>query len=275
MKLRNKVLLSTMSTTDSMTFLEHLGALRKHLMRASLSIIVAAGVAFAFRGILFDEILLAPKSPSFITYQWLCMLGEEFGNASMCVQELKLDLLNSKMAGQFSLHIGLSLMAGLVLAIPFVLREIWLFVAPGLTEGERQKSVAFIGISSMLFFAGAFFGYYIITPLSVQFLANYIVSDQITNLIEMSSYLSTVASIILACGILFQLPIVVYFLSRLGIVTPQGMRTYRRHSWIGILALAAVITPPDVFSQIIVTIPVAFLYEASILVSKLAQPKPL
>lgn len=264
-----------MSTIDSMTFLEHLGALRKHLMRASLAIILAAGLAFAFRGILFDEILLAPKSPGFITYQWLCQLGEILGNTSMCVQELKLDLLNSKMAGQFSLHIMLSLMAGLVLAIPFVLREVWLFIAPGLTDKERQKSVAFIGISSLLFFAGAFFGYYIITPLSIQFLANYVVSDEIINLIEMSSYLSTVASIILACAVLFQLPIVVYFLSRMGIVTPTGMRTYRRHSWVGILALAAVITPPDIFSQIIVAIPVAFLYEASILVSKMAQPKAL
>lgn len=262
-----------MSSTDSMTFLEHLGALRKHLMRASLAVLVAAGVAFAFRSILFDDILLAPKSPEFITYQWFCDLGKWMGNDSLCVGEIQMDLLNSKMAGQFSLHIGLSLMAGLVVAFPFVLRELWLFIAPGLTDGERRKSVAFIGISSLLFFSGALFGYYLITPLSIQFLANYIVSDEITNLIEMGSYLSTVASIVVACGILFELPIVVYFLSRVGIVTPQGMRTYRRHSWIGILGLAAVITPPDVFSQIIVTIPVALLYEASILVSKAVQPK--
>ncbi|HAB36390.1 MAG TPA: twin-arginine translocase subunit TatC [Cryomorphaceae bacterium] len=262
-----------MSTADSMTFLEHLGALRKHLMRASLAVLIAAGLAFAFRDVLFDDILLAPKSTDFITYQWFCDLGKWIGNDSLCLKEIKMDLLNSKMAGQFSLHIGLSLMAGLVIAFPFVLRELWLFIAPGLTDGERRKSVAFIGISSMLFFSGALFGYYVITPLSIQFLANYIVSEEITNLIEMGSYLSTVASIVVACGVLFELPIVVYFLSRVGIVTPQGMRTYRRHSWIGILALAAIITPPDVFSQIIVTIPVAILYEASILVSAAVQPK--
>jgi|TARA_B110000503_G_C7148991_1_gene414268 sec-independent protein translocase protein TatC len=262
-----------MSATDSMTFLEHLGALRKHLMRASLAVLLGASIAFAFREVLFDQILLAPKSLDFITYRWLCDLGNWIGNEGLCVHELRLDLLNSNMAGQFSMHIGLSLMAGLVIAIPFVLREVWLFIAPGLTEAERKKSVAFIGISSMLFFMGATFGYYIITPLSIQFLANYVVSEEIINLIEMGSYLSTVASIILACGVLFQLPVVVYFLSRLGIVTPQGMRMYRRHSWIGILALAAIITPPDVFSQIIVTVPVAFLYEASIWVSKAAQPQ--
>jgi len=262
-----------MSTADSMTFLEHLGALRKHLMRASLAVLIAAGVAFVFDDVLFNDILLAPKSLDFITYQWLCKAGELLDNTSLCVQEIDMELLNSKMAGQFSMHIGLSIMAGIVLAFPFILRELWLFVAPGLTDNERKKSIAFITISSCLFFTGALFGYFLITPLSIQFLANYIVSDEINNLIEMSSYLSTVASIVLACGVMFELPVVIYFLSRLGLVTPKGMRKYRRHSWVGILAVSAIITPPDVFSQIIVSIPIAILYEVSILVSKSVQPK--
>lgn len=256
-----------MSSTDSMTFLEHLGALRKHLVRSSLAVLFGALIAFLFREVLFDEILLAPKSTNFVTYRWLCSVGEWIGSQSLCIKEIKMDLLNTKMAGQFTLHMGLSILAGIVLAFPYILRELWLFVAPGLTEGERKNSVAFISISSSLFFCGALFGYFLITPLSIQFLANYTVSKEITNFIEMGSYLSTVASIVLACGVMFQLPVVIYFLARLGIVTSSGMRTYRRHSWIGFLTLAAIITPPDVFSQIVVFIPIAFLYEASIFVS--------
>jgi sec-independent protein translocase protein TatC len=152
-----------------------------------------------------------------------------------------------------------------------VLFELWRFISPGLTEGERKMSVVFIGSASVLFFSGALFGYYVIVPLSLQFLATYTVSGEIQNLFEMSSYLSTITSVVLATGLLFELPVAVYLLSRLGLTTPQGMRTYRRHAWIGILAVAAVITPPDVFSQIVVSLPVALLYELSIGLSRFAQ----
>lgn len=257
---------------NSMSFLNHLAALRKHLMRASIAVLITAVLAFAFREILFDGLLLAPKSLDFITYRALCQLSEIWNISNLCVDKINIELLNSKMAGQFSLHISLSLMTGLVLAIPFVLKELWMFVSPGLTFVERQKSVAFISISSFLFFLGAAFGYFLIVPLSIQFLSNYVVSDQIINLIEMSSYLATIASIILACGFLFELPIVVYFLSRAGIVTPDGMKMYRKHAWVGILVVSSIITPPDIFSQIIVSIPIAILYESSIFISRVAQP---
>tara|TARA_B100000780_G_C21114303_1_gene450642 strand:- start:663 stop:1457 length:795 start_codon:yes stop_codon:yes gene_type:complete len=261
-----------MSKEDSMSFLKHLAALRKHLMRACLFILIAAVFAFCFREILFDGLLLAPKSNDFITYRCFCLLSESLNIAGLCINEINIELINSKMSGQFSIHIRLSLIAGLIISAPFVLKELWLFISPGLTLGERQRSVAFISISSILFFMGATFGYFLIVPLSVQFLSNYIVSDQIINLIEMSSYLSTIAAIILACGLLFELPIVVYFLSKYGIVTPDGMKTYRKHAWIVILAISSVITPPDIFSQVIVSIPVAILYELSISISRRAQP---
>ncbi|MGA1364882.1 MAG: twin-arginine translocase subunit TatC, partial [Schleiferiaceae bacterium] len=141
----------------------------------------------------------------------------------------------------------------------------------GLTERERKMSGVFVGSASLLFFSGALFGYYVIVPLSLQFLATYTVSGEIQNLFEMSSYLSTVTSVVVATGLLFELPVAVYLLSRLGLTTPEGMRTYRRHSWIGILALSAVITPPDIFSQIVVSLPVALLYELSIGLSRFAQ----
>ena len=272
MKLRYKLLLHIMSEGNSMSFLNHLAALRKHLMRASIAVLISAGLAFAFRETLFDGVLLAPKSLDFITYRGLCQLSDILNISSLCVDKINIELLNTRMAGQFSLHISLSLMTGFILAIPFVLKELWMFVSPGLTFGERQKSVAFISISSILFFLGAAFGYFLIVPLSIQFLSNYVVSNQIVNLIEMSSYLATIASVILACGFLFELPIVVYFLSRAGIITPNGMKMYRKHAWIGILAVSSIITPPDIFSQIIVSIPVAVLYELSMFISRVAQP---
>ena len=172
---------------------------------------------------------------------------------------------------RFSLHVWISLIAGLILAFPMVLFELWRFIAPGLSPKERKNASIFVGSASILFFAGALFGYYLIVPLSLQFLTTYTVSGEVQNLFEMASYLSTVSSIVVASGLLFELPVAVYLLSRLGLATPQGMRNYRRHSWVGILVVAAVITPPDVFSQILVSVPIALLYELSIGLSILAQ----
>ena len=254
-----------------MPFLAHLAALRTHLVRASGYILAGAVVAFISMDWLFANVLLAPYEADFITYRLFCEAGTYFGMPALCIGGFQLDLLNTQMAGQFSLHMWLSLVAGLIMAFPFVLFELWRFIGPGLTERERSMSVVFIGAASLLFFLGALFGYYLIVPLSLQFLATYTVSGEIQNLFEMSSYLSTVTSVVVASGLLFELPVAVYLLSRLGLTTPEGMRTYRRHAWIGILAVAAVITPPDVFSQIVVSLPVALLYELSIGLSYLAH----
>ena len=254
-----------------MPFLAHLAALRTHLMRASAYILGGAIVAFVAKSWVFDELLLAPQRPNFITYQWFCALGQRFEMPSLCCGGFKLDLLNTQLAGQFSLHVWISLIAGLILAFPLVLFELWRFIAPGLSLKERKNASIFVGSASILFFAGALFGYYLIVPLSLQFLTTYTVSGEVQNLFEMASYLSTVSSIVVASGLLFELPVAVYLLSRLGLATPQGMRTYRRHSWVGILVVAAVITPPDVFSQILVSVPIALLYELSIGLSILAQ----
>jgi sec-independent protein translocase protein TatC len=165
------------------------------------------------------------------------------------------------------------LLAGVVLAFPWILYQMWRFISPGLSSKEQGYSVLFVTVSSLLLFAGALFGYYLIVPLSLRFLGNYVLSGEIQNIIETASYLNTVMSLILATGIMFELPILVFFLSRMGLTTAKGMKTYRRHAWIGILMLSAVITPPDVFSQILISIPVFLLYEVSILVSKYAAPK--
>ncbi len=263
-----------MSTMKSdMPFLQHLAELRKYLVRAVLGVLVAAVLSFVGKEILIDQLLLAPKSSDFITYQWFCELAELWGMPSLCIEGLSIDLLNTKMAGQFSLHIWISLLAGVVLAFPWILYQMWRFISPGLSSKEQGYSVLFVTVSSLLLFAGALFGYYLIVPLSLRFLGNYVLSGEIQNIIETASYLNTVMSLILATGIMFELPILVFFLSRMGLTTAKGMKTYRRHAWIGILMLSAVITPPDVFSQILISIPVFLLYEVSILVSKYAAPK--
>lgn len=258
---------------SDMPFLQHLSELRKYLVRAVLGVLVASVLAFVGKEILIDQLLLAPKSSDFITYQWFCELAELWGMPSLCIEGLSIDLLNTKMAGQFSLHIWISLLAGVVLAFPWILYQMWRFISPGLSNKEQGYSVLFVTVSSLLLFAGALFGYYLIVPLSLRFLGNYVLSGEIQNIIETASYLNTVMSLILATGIMFELPILVFFLSRMGLTTAKGMKTYRRHAWIGILMLSAVITPPDVFSQILISIPVFLLYEVSILVSKYAAPK--
>ena len=221
-----------MSNDNTMPFLAHLAALRTHLMRASAYILSGGAIAFIAMDWLFNSVLLAPKEANFVTYQLFCQAATYLELPSLCISGFELELLNTQMAGQFSLHIWLSLVAGLILAFPMVLFELWRFIAPGLTERERKMSVVFIGSASVLFFSGALFGYYVIVPLSLQFLATYTVSGEIQNLFEMSSYLSTVTSVVLATGLLFELPVAVYLLSRLGLTTPQGMRTYRRHAWV-------------------------------------------
>lgn len=251
-----------------MSFLDHIGAMRRHLMRASLGVLVGMVIAFSFRELLIDQLLLAPKSDDFWTYQWFCQIADLWGMPALCIEGLDVALLNSKMAGQFTLHIWISLLAGVIIAFPWILWQIWLFISPGLKQKERRHAVAFIAFSSLLMFIGAIFGYFLIVPLSLRFLGTYVLSTDIQNLIETSSYLNTVMSIILSTGIMFELPMFMYFLTRLGVSSPEGMKKYRRHAYVGILALSAIITPPDVFSQILVSLPVFLLYEFSILVSR-------
>ena len=257
-----------MAEQGNMSFLDHIGAMRRHLMRASVGVLIGMIIAFAGRELLIDQLLLAPKEDSFITYQWFCQVAEAWSLPALCIEGLEVPLLNSKMAGQFTLHIWISLLAGVILAFPWILWQIWLFIAPGLKSNERRHAVGFITFSSLLMFIGAIFGYFLIVPLSLRFLGNYVLSTNIQNLIETSSYLNTVMSIILSTGIMFELPMFMYFLTRMGVSSPEGMKKYRRHAYIGILGLSAVITPPDVFSQILVSLPVFLLYEFSILVSR-------
>ena len=253
---------------SEMSFLEHLEVMRWHLLRSLAAIVIMGLVAFVFKEIVFDKIILAPKEPGFPTNRWLCQLGEILGLKRICINQDPFDLQTVKMAEQFSMHIIVSLVAGLVVAFPYVFWEFWRFIVPALYEKERSTARGAVFYTSLLFILGVAFGYYIIAPLSVNFLGNYRVSESVISAPTLRSYVQTVTSVVLAAGVVFQLPILVYFLSRVGLVTPTFLKRYRRHSIILIVTLSAIITPPDIFSQVLVALPLMILYEIGISISK-------
>lgn len=258
----------TKSTSNEMSFLDHLEDLRWHLIRITLSIVIAGTVAFIFSRWIFDVIIFGPKSMDFPTYKYLCKLSTFLNvDSTFCADAFPFTIQSRTMGGQFSADIWTSIFAGFIIAFPYIIYQLWSFISPGLLENERKSSRGFIIISSLLFFLGVLFGYYVITPLSINFLGTYSVSSEITNQFDISSYISLVRSSSIAAGLVFELPIIIYFLTKIGIVTPQILKKYRKYALVGVLIISAVITPPDVASQVIVAIPILILYQVSIYIS--------
>jgi len=251
-----------------MSFLDHLEELRWLLVRSSIAITIGGCIAFAFSGFIFDEIIFAPKRGDFITYRFFCDIANKYDlDKSFCIQELPFEIQSRSMDGQFSTDIWTSITAGFILAFPFILWEFWKFISPALYEKERKYAVGFIITTSLLFFMGVLFGHYLITPLSLNFLGNYRISALVKNDIDLDSYLSLVKTTAISCGLVFELPIIMYFLAKIGLVSAVFLRKYRRYAYVIILIIAAVVTPPDVVSQLIVTIPLIILYETSIFIA--------
>ncbi len=252
-----------------MTFLEHLEVLRWHLIRSGIVLIVLAAVAFIGKNYLFDKIVLALAFEDFWTYQKFCGLSHSLGlGDKLCIGQIPLNISNFTMAGQFSMHIWVSIIAAIVVGFPYLLFEMWRFISPGLHKKERKSARGVVFWGSLLFAMGVLFGYYLISPLSVQFLGNYSVSTIVENKISITSFITTIATITLASGIIFELPLAIFFLTKLGIVTPRILKVYRRHAIVGVLILSAIITPPDISSQLLVSLPLVVLYEISIYISK-------
>lgn len=245
-----------------MSFLNHLEELRWLLVRSAGAIFGFGIIAFMMKDFIFNKIILAPKNINFYTYQLMCSISE-----TLCVNEIPFVVQSRTMAGQFSAHIWTSVAAGFIMAFPIIVWEIWKFIKPALFENERKGASVFIFISSLLFFIGIFFGYYIITPLSINFLGSYRVANEVKNNIDLASYIGLLKSSVLASGLIFELPIIMYFLTKMGLVTPESLKTYRKHAFIILLILSAIITPPDIVSQVIVTIPLMILYQLGIFVS--------
>lgn len=260
---------------EEMSFFGHLSALRMHLVRSALVIVGVTILAFVYYDFIFDQIVMGPKNPQFWTYRMMCLLAEKFSlGPDFCIKDIPFNIINTEMAGQFTLQMNSSLICGIVLGFPYLLWELWRFIKPALHENERKSAGGFVAWATLLFVLGVLFGYYIIAPLSVNFLAHYTVSEYIVNYISIDSYLSTVATLTLGTGIVFELPIVIYILSHFGIMTPKFMRNSRRYATVIILIIAAVVTPtPDLFTMFTVSFPLFLLYEISIIVSGRVENK--
>jgi sec-independent protein translocase protein TatC len=262
------------SPNDEMSFLDHLEDLRWHLIRATVAIMIAATLAFLAKGFIFDVLLFGPRHPEFWTYDILCRISTSLGiDGGFCFDEMPFQVQSRTMGGQFSAHIWVAITAGFVMAFPYVIYEFWKFVAPAMKDNERKNAKGFIFISSVLFFLGVLFGYYVVTPLSINFLGKYQVSADVLNEFDLSSYISLVRASVIASGLIFELPIIIFFLTKVGVITPDFLKKYRKYALVLVLILSAIITPPDIVSQIIVAIPVLVLYEVSIVISRIVYRK--
>jgi len=250
-----------------MSFLEHLEELRWHIIKSVLAIFFFMVIAFIFKSFIFDHIILAPKNPAFITNRLLCRLGELLNTTALCINSKPLNLINITMSGQLTTHFAVAMVAGLILAFPIVLWQFWQFFKPALKPNEARYAQGTVLAASLLFFTGVLFGFYMLAPLSLHFLSTYEISAEVVNQINIRSYIGTLTSVCLATGLVFELPIIAFFLTKIGVITPTFMRKYRKHAIVIIFIIAAIITPPDVFSQTLVAIPLLLLYEVSIFIS--------
>lgn len=257
-----------MSDEKEMSFLDHLEELRWHVVRALAVVFVFMIGAFFAGKWIFSHIVFAPASADFVTFHYLCELGKIIHwEDRLCIDAIPLKIQSRLMTGQFTMHITASFVIGIILAFPYVFWEVWRFVKPGLHRKEKKFSRWAVAAVSFLFLLGVCFGYYVMSPLATWFLSTYSISDMISNEFDITSYVSTITMLVFGSGLLFQMPVVVYFLTRIGIVTPGSMRTYRKHAIIAILVVGAIITPPDPISQTLISLPLYLLYEISILIS--------
>lgn len=262
------------SSDTEMTFFEHIEALRPHLVRGVLALVVVMIAAFIGKKFVIDWVLMGPQSPNFPTNRWLCDFSYwVFGDNRICINQVKINMVNTALAGQFNLHMQVAFATAIAVAVPYLLWELWRFVLPALTPRERQKSRMFVLYVSLCFFTGLAFGYFVIAPLSISFFAGYQASPDITNMIDIRSYLTTVLSVSIACAVLFQLPLLIYFLARMGLITASFLKRYRRHALVLLMVVSAIITPPDIFSLFLVVIPLYGLYECSILLASRVERK--
>lgn len=250
-----------------MSFLDHLEELRWRIVKSAIAIVIFAVTLFTLQTWIMENLFLSMQKPSFITFRLMCHYF------NICVESIAIENQSIEMTGQFSYSLMMSIMGGFVLAFPFIFHQIWSFVKPGLKKNEKGIAGGIVIYVSFLFFLGITFGYFVVAPLCVQFFGNYAISADIKNNFTISSYLGLVLSTIFYTGLLFLLPVVSYLFTKLGIINSDFLKKYRKHSVIGILILSALITPPDLISQVIVGIPIVILYEVGILVSRRVEKK--
>lgn len=260
---------------SEMSFLQHLEALRWHFVRSAIAVVAFGSLLFFYKDIVFGKVIFGPMNPGFITYRALCKFSHTIGlGDSLCMQSITFELINIDLSGQFTTHIWVSIIGALIISSPYILWELWRFVSPALHERERRYTSGVVFFASTLFLLGVLFSYYVIVPMTINFLGNYQVTPLVKNTIAMSSYISTVTILTFIMGVVFELPIVIFFLTKVGLIGPEFMRKNRKYSVVIILVIAAIITPSsDIPTLLLVSAPLYVLYEASIFVSKYAEKK--
>lgn len=258
------------SRGDSGTFWDHLDELRNILLKISLVAILCGIVSFIFKDFIF-QIVFAPKNDDFITYKWLDKIGGIFSENSN--EGFAVSLINTGLAQQFVVHMKTAFCFGILCASPYILYQLFRFVSPALYEDERQYAVQVVGSGYIMFIIGVLFAYFLIFPLTFRFLGTYQVSNEVTNMISLDSYMSSLVLITISLGIIFELPVVSWLFAKMGFLSASFMKKYRKHAIVVILVLAAIITPSDVFSCIAVAFPMYILYEASIVLVSFIERK--
>ncbi len=263
-----------MTEEKEMSFLDHLEELRWHVIRSVIAIMVFMIVAFVYAPWIFQNVIFAPSHTDFPTFQWLCKLGELTGaQDALCVQPFPFKVQSRYMTGQFTMRFLAAFVIGFIISFPYVFWELWRFIRPGLHLSEMKNSRGAVVAVSSLFLLGILFGYYILVPMMTFFFATYTISPEIVNEFDITSFVSTFIALVFGSGLLFQLPVVVYFLTKIGLLTPLFMRTYRKHSYVVILIIGAIVTPPDPLSQMLISLPLFLLYEISIFISAFVRRK--
>lgn len=263
-----------MSDKAEMSFIEHLDALRAHLFRAVIAIVIGAIVVAVFSDFIIQKILLGPTRSDFPTYSFLCKLSNWFGFGNkFCMKEIHLQMQSTTITGQFDVYLDVLFIGGFVLAFPYVLWQFWKFIKPALSTNELKNTSGVIFWVSFLFFIGVMFGYFVLSPYTVNFFSNFSLDDKIKNIPTLNSYFNTILPLTLGCGLAFQLPLILYFLAKIGIVSASSLKHFRKYAILIIVIITGIITPPDMFSQIICSIPIVLLYEISIIVCKRVEQK--
>lgn len=255
------------SPDGTMAFVDHLEELRWHILRSILAIIVGAVIVFLNIEFVFNDIILGPTQPEFISNRILCKIGNKLDIDMLCMKGSLVRFQNTSVTGQFMLSFSSSAMIGFIISFPYVLWEFWKFLKPGLKQKEVKGAKGVVFWGSLLFLIGVLFAYFVVTPFTISFFAQYVLSDKFENIFTISDYFDTISSLIFGIGFIFELPLLIYFLSKMGIMTPRFLRDKRRYAIVILLVISAVITPPDWFTIFLVFIPLYFLYEISIAIS--------
>lgn len=254
-----------------MSFLEHLEELRWHIIRSVSVIIVAGIVLFIAQDWFFRDVVMAPTTDDFLSYRLLCRFSNFLGMGdSFCIVPPEFEVIAVGFGEAFITAVKVSIFGGIIIAFPYVLYEVWKFIKPGLYKQEQSVARGFVFVCSSLFLTGVLFGYYVIAPFAVKFLSGYTLPG-IVNKPTLASYIDYLLMFTAPAGITFELPVVVYFLAKVGLVSPEGMKKYRRHAIVVILIGASIITPPDVVTQFLIGLPLFVLYEISIIIARRVQ----